>query len=223
MRILHLVTLVITLSNAWGSSFQPQASSVLDAKSQQWIISNFEKIKGQERLVCINPQGECFIDQTNRFIPPILKRIETILDYIQLLASDLLLSRSTNKLMLLEGFILWAIIQGDVWPVDYVNPASKPGGDDSVKRNLLNAARIAAYAITYRMGLGPNDSAPLHGGNGKIKHTTKWTGSNVFFLTDNKKLSDEYGYASLNISGEDIALNRIATRNLLSANTSLKP
>lgn len=98
-----------------------------------------------------------------------------MVDYIQLLASDLALGKFDNKEMLIKGFLLIAIIQGEVWHVDYMNPAgsAKAGKTGDTKKLLLNASKIAAYAMTYRMGASKDGGAPVADGAGYKKDGTK--------------------------------------------------
>ena len=123
---------------------RPSDSAVMSQKSIDWVKSNFESVKGKKFPVRVGEDGNILSSKKDIVI-------NNAVDYIRLLASDLVAAKSTNKMMLLEGFVLFAIIQGDVFPVDYSNIATTTNGYEPL---LKNAAKIAAYAMTYRMGVG---------------------------------------------------------------------
>lgn len=142
MRKLYIILLLAVTPFVWAS-VTPQ-DEVISNEHRAWINGEYNRIKGQEFDVWVNNLGE--ILHTSQKLT--VKNCE---DYIQLIASNLVKGNLKNKEMLLEGFILFAIIQGDVFPVDYSNLAI---GGNQKELLLKNAAKIAAYAMTYRKGAG---------------------------------------------------------------------
>lgn len=211
MALLRLLAAVFAVSGVWASRSsspepaRPADQSILSEKAKAWVQGNFNAVKSQNIKVYIDEAGNILSNGKN-------KQINNVVDYIQLLASDLLFGKSTNKLMLLEGFILMAIIQGDVWPVDYMHPAVKNeaggGVNEDTKKLLLEAAKIAAYAMTYRMGLRTD------GGDGAIE-SASIMGT---FQVDNA--NNEYYYQS---NGKrDRSLNRSRAKEILNRNQTLQ-
>ena len=186
----------------WGSDSKTVSPSparnhqegVLSAEFVKWVQDDYKSILRKEKKnVFVNTRGE--ILPRAQQIP-----INNIVDYIRLLASDLVAGKMTNKEMLLRGFILFAIVQGDVFPVDYNNVAT-PGTNN--EQLLKNAAKIAAYAMTYRKGVNQGDLDD----DGAIRPTADITGlqslhagrTKVFYR--NKQMTDqqdkqEYDYFS---------------------------
>lgn len=128
----------------------------LNQEAIDWIKSNYQAVHGKTFNVFINDQGDVL--ET-----PETLTVNSTVDYMRLLASDLVSVQSTNKLMLLEGFVLYAIIQGEVFPVSPIPATEKE------RPLMLNAAKLAAYAMTYRMGntqYGQGHLERHHGGIG---------------------------------------------------------
>lgn len=202
---------------AIGSITLTQASTSRDASpsptrpesntfTSRFIKANYDEVRksGKSYPMYVDKDGS--ISKSAKSKP-----VTNIEDYIQLLASDLFARNMTNKQMLLGGFVLLSIIQGDVFPVDYSNLAT--GGNDKEKL-LKNASKIAAYAMTYRAGLHTTKS---DGGDGGIRASTKHGKSNVFFVSNNIK--NDYAYKTTK-SDEDKALNRQKALSTLRKNTS---
>lgn len=197
MTLLNIAIVALgTLTPLW-------AESVMSDAHKQWVQSNFERVKGKKLNVVINENGE--------FCNPTQKTIKNVVDYIQLLASDLVASKATNKMMLLEGFVLFAILQGDVFPVDYGNIASKSNGLEPL---LKNAAKIAAYGMTYRRGINKGDAANLPD---RIKSANAFVPGKVFNVSDKPSSDNSPEYLYDNNSTRVLARTKLNTNDSMQA------
>lgn len=133
-------------SSTPSASPEPRNPAALSPEAIDWIKSNYQDVHGKEYQVYIDEYGNTLASSRSM-------KVNNTVDYMQLLASDLLTGYfgpdklKSNKWALMQGFILYAIIQGQVFPVSPIPATEKESP------LMKKAAKIAAYAMTYRMGL----------------------------------------------------------------------